>query len=197
VLFVERGEKLRHEEGVAARLLLDEARERRHLLAAAVQRVAQERAEVRGGERAERDLDDARARLPRPVQRQHERVRCGHLVVAVRTDEQEVARLGVCEQLEEEIEARRVGPLQIVEEQRQGVRSLGEHADEAPEHGEEAVLRLQRGQRRHRRLLADQELDRRDELCDEPPVHPEGRLQLRPPDRDLLLAAGQQLVHEL
>lgn len=99
---------------------------------------------MRGGERAERDLDDARARLPRPVQRQHERVRCGHLVVAVRTDEQEVARLGVCEQLEEEIEARRVGPLQIVEEQHERPRVRREHPEEAAEHQVEAVLRLLR-----------------------------------------------------
>ena len=49
----------------------------------------------------------------------------GHLVVAVRADDEEVARLGVGHEILEQPEARRVGPLEIVEEERERVLLAG------------------------------------------------------------------------
>ena len=54
-----------------------------------------------------------------------------HLVVAVGADDEEMARLGVGHEVLEEPEARRVGPLEVVEEERERVLLPGEHADEA------------------------------------------------------------------
>ncbi len=104
------------------------------------------------GERAEHDLPDARALPPHLAQRRHERVRGGHLVVAIRTDDEEVPRVEVRHQILQEREARRVGPLEIVEEEHEGVLLPGEHPDEVPEDDAEPVLRLDRRQLGGRRL---------------------------------------------
>ena len=97
----------------------------------------------------------------------------------------------------EEPEAGRIGPLEIVEEERERVLLLGEHPDEVPEHDAEPVLRLGRRQLGDRRLPADDELDLRDHVDDELSVDPEGVEQPLPPGRDPLLALGEDLEHEL
>ena len=60
-------------------------------------------------------------------------------------------RLG--QQILEQIERRRVEPLQVVEEQRQRMLRPGEDADEPPEHQLEAPLRVLWRKLRNRRLV--------------------------------------------
>ncbi len=68
------------------------------------------------------------------------------LVVAIGTDQQQVLHIRPGQQILEQIERRRVEPLQIVEEERQRMLRPGEHADEPPEHQLEAALRVLRRQ---------------------------------------------------
>jgi uncharacterized oxidoreductase len=96
---MEREEELDGEEGIAGRLLVHQIRERRGVLDAAVERVADERRELCARDRTEHEVGDARARPPHRVQGQHERVRRSHLVVAVRADHEQVAHLGVGQEL--------------------------------------------------------------------------------------------------
>ena len=73
----------------------------------------------------------------------------------------------------------------------------GEHRQESLEHEAEPVLRLDRRQRRHRRLLADDEFDLRQDIDDQLAVDADGVLNLLPPAGDALLALGQQLLHQV
>ena len=98
----------------------------------------------------------------------------GDLIVAVGTDQQEVAHLGIGHEMLDQIEGRRIQPLQIVEEQRQRMLRTGEHAEETPEHQLEAILAILRRQIGHRRLLADDEGQLRDQIDHELAVRAEG-----------------------
>ena len=80
------------------------------------------------------------------------------LVVPVGADQQQVLHVRLGQQILEQVERRRIEPLQIVEEQRERVLLAREHAEEAPEHQLEAVLRVLRRQLRDRRLFSDDEL---------------------------------------
>ena len=55
------------------------------------------------------------------------------LVVAIGADQQEVLQIRPGQQILQEIERRRVEPLQVVEEERQRMFRPGEDADEPPE----------------------------------------------------------------
>jgi hypothetical protein len=196
-LLVERGEELDREERIAGRLVVDQGRERLDVFAAASQRVADEGGEGLGRDRAERDARDARPRLARLVHRQHEEVRGRHLVVAVGADDDEVAHLGVGQELLQQPEAPRVGPLEVVEEEREGVVPPREHPDEAPEDHAEPVLRLGRRQLGGRRLPPDDEGDLRDHVDHELRVDPEGAQEALLPPGDVLLALGEDGEHQL
>ena len=106
-------------------------------------------------ERRQRDL----LRLPlRPadgVKLAHQRMRGVNFVVAIGADQQQSAARPNGSEVLEQIERRRVEPLQIVKEQRQRMFGPGEDAEKAPEHQLEAALRLLRRKLRDRRLVAD------------------------------------------
>ena len=108
-----------------------------------------------------------------------------------------IARVRLGEQVLDELQAGGIGPLQVVEEQRQRMIRAGEHRQELLEHQAEAVLRLDRRQRRHRRLRADDERDLRQHVDDQLAVDADGGLDLLPPAGDALLALGQQLLHQV
>ena len=101
------------------------------------------------------------------------------LVVAIGADQHEVLHIRPGQQILEQIERRRVEPLQIVEEQRQRMFRPGEHADEAPKHQLEPPLRVLRRKLGNRRLVADDELQFGDEVDHEPAVRAQ-RLQQVP-----------------
>src|SRR5512139_2909004 len=120
-----------------------------------------------------------------------------HLVVAVRAEKQEVRELGAREQGLDDVEGRRVGPLQIVEEEDDGMAFAREDPDEALERRGEAVLRLDEARLRRGRLGPEDLLERWGHLDDEARVRPEAREDPLLPVEELRLALGEQLVAEL
>ena len=103
------------------------------------------------------------------------------LVVPVGADQQQVPHLRVGNQVLEQIERRGIQPLQIVKEQRERVFRPCERAEEASEDQLEAVLRVLRRKVWNRRLLADDELQLRDEVNDELPIRAQRLLKTVPP----------------
>ena len=97
-------------------------------------------------------------------------------VVAIGADQQEVLQIRPGQEILEQIERRRVEPLQVVEEERQRVFRPGEDAEEAPKHQLETRLCLLRFELGNRRLVADDELELGDNIDHEPTVRAQ-RLQ--------------------
>ena len=94
----------------------------------------------------------------------HQRVGGIDLVVPIGADQQQVLQIGARQQILEQIECRRVQPLQVVEEQRKRMFGPRKHADKSPEHQLKASLRFLWRKLRHWRLLANDVLQFRDEL---------------------------------
>src|SRR5271168_3272105 len=99
-------------------------------------------------------------------------------------------------QLLEEVERRRVQPLQIVEEQSQRVLLPRERAKEAPENHLKAVLGLLRRQVRDRRLCSDNELQLGDKIDDQLAVRTQRLLENVPPPAERCLALAQKRADE-
>ena len=78
-------------------------------------------------------------------QRAHQRVEGTHFIVPERADEEEMPHLVVGDQRLEELESRRVQPLEIIQEERK--RMLGPRKDrqQSPENHLKTVLRILRG----------------------------------------------------
>src|SRR5262249_57634327 len=91
-------------------------------------------------------------------------------------------------QIFEEIERRRVDPMQIVEEECQGMFRLGECANEAPEGDLEQPAGLLRRKIGSGRLLADDQLEFGYELDHESSVRPKRLAQRGAPAFQLCLA---------
>ena len=131
------------------------------------------------GERRQADLLHLRSGLADRLELARQRMSGVDLVVPVGADQHQVLHIRLGQQVLEQVERRRVEPLQIVEEQRQRMVRPGEDADEPPEHQLETALRLLRLELRDRRLVADDELQFGDEVGHEPCVRPQ-RLQKAP-----------------
>src|SRR6185437_3569300 len=71
------------------------------------------------------------------------------------------------QQIFEEIERSYIQPLHVIEKQRERVFRLGKYADEPSKHDLKTSLRFPRRQFWHWRLLADDELQFRDEIDEE------------------------------
>ena len=113
-------------------------------------------------------------------------------VVPVGADQQQVPHIRLGQQVLEQIERRRIEPLQIVEEQGQRMLRPGEHAEEAPEDQLEASLRVLRRQLGHRRLLADDELQLGDQIHHELPVRTQRLAERLTPAAELRFALRQE-----
>ncbi len=194
---MQRGEELDREERVGARLLRDDRREGRGLARTRAERVRDQQGEILRGERADRDAGEPGARVARRLQGRDERVRGRHLVVAVGADDEEEAQVGVGHQIMDEREAGGIGPLKVVEEEREGAFLAGERRDEPPEYRAEAALRVGRRQLRHGRLGAEEERERRDHVHDELRVAPERALEARSPVRAPFLVLREHVEDEL
>src|SRR4029077_6392328 len=94
----------------------------------------------------------------------YQRMRRIDLVVAIGADQHQMLQLRPGQQILQQIERRRVEPLQIVKEQGQRMFRLGEDADKTPEHELKPALRLPRLELRDRRRLADDELQVGDQV---------------------------------
>ena len=119
------------------------------------------------------------------------------LVVAVGADDQQPAEVGIGEERAQQREGRRIGPLEVIEEDHQGMSRGSEHRQELLKQQGEPVLRLRGPEDRHGGLLPDDVLDGRDDVDDDLRVDPERLEQRVLPSPHRLLALGQQLPHEL
>ena len=149
----------------------DQARERRRLRRARMERVGDEprrRAPARAAP-STRLVDRARPPPAHLVQREHQRVRRRRpRCRGRRRSASRWPRLGVGQQVLEQLEAGRVRPLQVVEEEHQRVLRPGERRRRtggAP--CAKRCLRLGRRQLGHRRLRADDQLELRDQVDEE------------------------------
>jgi hypothetical protein len=107
------------------------------------------------------------------------------LVVPICADKEEVADVRVSYQIFEELEGSRVQPLQVIQEESERMLLPGEDTKEGAEYRLEPVLLFLRGEFRHGRLLADDELELGDEVYDELTVQAHGIPDRVPPMPDL------------
>jgi hypothetical protein len=193
---VEREQELADEERIAVGLAAHQAGERRDRDRIAVQGVCDQRRDL--GERQRCELDPGhRAVLAQLADRRHHRVAVRDLVVAERLDQEEC--LGTVRHRDqlEQLDALGIGPLQVVEEQHQGMRPAGEDLDELLEREMEPALRPCGVERDHRRLRADDPLERRDRIDHDLAVRRDRVADLRTPPLQIGLALGQQEVGQL
>ena len=115
-----------------------------------------------------------------------------HLVVPEGPQQQQRSHVRLDRQITEQVQGRRVQPLQIVQEQRQRMLRPGEHAEQAAEHQLETALCVLRRQLRHGWLRADQWLQRGDEVDHELAVRAQCLPQRRAPRAKLGVAFAEQ-----
>ena len=161
-----------------------------------MQRVRDELREVRQRQGAQRDLAERCTGGAQLAECERQRVPFIDLVVAVGADHEQPSKIRIGEQGVQQREGRRIGPLQVVEEDHQRVGRRGEHAEEPLEQEVEPVLGLRGSQDRHRGLLPDDELHGRDDVDDDLAIDSQGAEQRIVPPANSLLAFRQQLPHE-
>ncbi len=123
-----------------------------------------------------------------------QRVGGTHLVVAIGANQQQRRRLRVGEQVLEELEARQIGPLQIIQEHDERVLGGGEHAEELLEQPLEAIQRVSRGQLRNRWLPAHHALQLGHHVHEDLALLAPRLAQPLPPPGELLLRTLQELL---
>src|SRR5215467_1578927 len=138
----ERRNELNGEERIATRLLVHQSRERRAAFRLAAKGVGNQLREMLSAERPKRDLLYPSAGGLDRVELAHERMRWSDFVVSVGADEEKIAEIRPAQQVFQQIERRRVEPLQVIEEERQRMFRPGEDADELPKYHLEAPLRV-------------------------------------------------------
>src|SRR5262245_48043080 len=158
--------KLDYEERIAVSLLIDEPRERIGLLRLATERVRDKASQFFRRQRTELDVLNPSG-CPDRLQLAHERMRCSDLVGAEGANEKEMTEVGPTQQVFQQVERRRVEPLQVIEEQRQRMFRPGEDANELPEHHLEAALCVLWRKLGDRRRLSEDELNFRNEIHDQ------------------------------
>src|SRR5688572_28754391 len=119
------------------------------------------------------------------------------LVVAVGAYYEEVRALGRGEDQLEQAQRGRVGPLQIVEEERERMRRRREHLEERLERELEAMLRLGRAELGHRSRRADHQLELGNKIHDHARVRSQRGAQLLGPDRERGLRLRQDRPDQL
>ena len=147
-------------------------------------------------ERREHDLVHPRPSPAQRIQRQHERVRRADFVVAIGSDQQQVACLTPANQVLDQSKGRGVDPLQVVEKQHQRVLGLGEHVEERAKYHLKTVARVLRWQVRDRRLFADHELQLGNETRDELAVRLHGLPDGIAPASEFRFVAAKDHQHE-
>src|SRR6516165_9317477 len=138
----ERRNELNGEERIAASLLVHQSRERRAAFRLAAKGVRNQLRELLSAERSKRDLLYPSAGGLDRVELAHERMGCSDFVVAVGTDEEKIAETRPAQQVFQQVERRRVEPLQVIEKERQRMFRPREHTHEMPKYQLEAPLRV-------------------------------------------------------
>src|SRR6516165_6276447 len=188
----ERRDELNGEERIATRLLVHQSRERRAAFRLAAKGVRNQLPEMLSAERPKRDLLYLSAGGLDRVELAHERMRWSDFVVAVGTDKEKIAEIGPAQQVFQQVERRRVEPLQVIKEQRQGMFRPREGADELPKHQLEAPLCILWRKLKHRQRLTDDELHFRNEIHNQPCVRSQRLPQRVAPLREVRFAFAEQ-----
>jgi len=121
---------------------------------------------------------------------------CVDLIVPIGANQQQVLDVRLGQQILEQGERRRFQPLKIVEEEGQRMVCAREHADEATEHQLKSPLRLLRLKLGNRWLLADDELQLRDEVGHEPTVQAQRLHKGLTPTRQFGIALAEKRAHQ-
>ena len=154
------------------RFLMHQPRERRGALRRRSEKRPQSTVPDVLGRGAQADLRTFPPAVSDRLELAHQRMRRIDFVVPVRADQHQVRHVRPGQQILEEIERRRVEPLQVVEEERQRMFGPREYADEPPEDQLETALRVLGRKLRDRRLFSDDELQLGNEVHHEPPFGP-------------------------
>jgi hypothetical protein len=195
--FPERLQELTHEEGIAAGLPGDESGQRLGVLGFAMERVDHEVDEVRQRQGIEREPHSGDARGLQLRERTSQGMGRIDLVVAVGPDQQQRVDLGGGEQRLQQIQRRAVGPLEIVQEDDQGMLAPAEGAEEVLEDQPEAILGLRRPQGGRGRLRPQDRGHFGNHFGQHGRRAAERVAQPQPPRRDLCLVLGEQLLDQL
>src|SRR5207247_861238 len=114
------------------------------------------------------------------------------LVVPVGADQQQVPHVRLGQQVLEQVQRRRVEPLQIIEKERERMLRPREDADESAQHQLETPLRVLWQKFRNWGLFSDDELQFRDEVHHEPSIGTYRLTQRLTPTVQLSFALAQQ-----
>src|SRR5258708_11555147 len=135
-----RVKELNDEERVPGRFLVHKSRKRCGASRLATKRLRDQLCEMPMGKRRERDLLYLPAAGQDGVELAPQRMSGIDLVVPIGADQQQVPQIRLGQKVLEQVECSRVEPLQIVEEQCQGMFRPREHANELPEYPLETPL---------------------------------------------------------
>src|SRR5262244_2556362 len=113
-------------------------------------------------------------------------------VIAVSADEEKMTEIGPAQQVFQQVERPCIEPLQVIEEQRQGMFRPSEDADKLPKHQLEAPLRVLWRKLRDRLRLSNDELHFRNDIHNQSGVRPERLPQRLAPRRKVCFALGKQ-----
>ena len=130
--------------GLPAVLSCTKFRERRGALRLAAKGIRNQFPKVSMSERRKRDPLDLSAGVLDRLELARQRMRGVDLVVAIGADQHQMPQLRPGQQILQQVERRRVEPLQIVEEEGKRMVRSGKDADESAEHELETTLRLLR-----------------------------------------------------
>src|SRR5262249_666439 len=179
-------------ERIATRLLVHQSRERCAAFRLAAKGVGNQLPEMLSAERPKRDLLYRSTSGLDRVELAHQRMRCSNFVVAVGADEEKIAKIGPAQQVFQEVERRRVEPLQVIKEERQRMFRPSEDADKLSEHQLEAPLRVLWRKLRNRRRFSDDELHFRNEIHNQSGVRSQSLTQRVAPKREVRFVLPQQ-----
>src|SRR5215471_3611003 len=193
----ERRNELNGEERIATRLLVHQSRERRAAFRLAAKGVRNQLPEMLWAERPKRDLLYPSAGGLDRVELAHERMGCRDFVVTAGADEEKIAKFGPAEQVFQQVERRRIEPLQVIEEERQRMFRPREDTDELPKYQLEAPLRVLWRKLRDRRRLSDDELHFRNEIANQSSIRPQCLLQRVAPPREVPFALAEQRPYQV
>src|SRR6516225_5784727 len=188
----ERRNELNDEERIATRLLVHQLYERRGGFRRAANSVRDQLRDMFSGERPKRDLVYPSASGLDRVEFAHEQMRASDFVIAIGADEEKIAQIGPAQQIFQEVERRRVEPLQVIEEERQRMFRPSEDTDEPPKHQLETPLRVLWRKLRDRRWLSDDSLHFRNEIHNQSGVRSQRFPQRVAPGRKLYFAFAEQ-----
>src|SRR3984885_13663583 len=164
---------------------MHQPRERRGALRFAAKSFRNQLLQMFRGEGSERDLHNLAASHLDRLELLPQRMGRSDLVGAIGTNQHEMPQTRPRQQILQQIERRRVEPLQVVEKERQRMLRPGKYTDKPPKCQLETPARVVGRQIRKRRLVSDDELEFGNELDDEPSVRAKGVAERVTPGRQI------------